>query len=158
MSQTYNTQSSAACFGCCLLGRSVSTQKPAAQYYMLQAWEEDSLDTLKLIAHLRDVRDGKADQDLFHDCIAWLWQEHPLTLLANLDEIVKVAKAQHAQAHTRVPCHCPCRAPVAVPLLHWQHCHTPCQTPCDLETHIGSTGIIVQQATADSKNRRRKLQ
>lgn len=59
-----------------------------------QAWEEDSLDTLKLIAHLRDVRDGKADQNLFHDCIAWLWQEHPLTLLANLDEIVKVETVQ----------------------------------------------------------------
>ncbi|KAL0025081.1 hypothetical protein WJX79_005924 [Trebouxia sp. C0005] len=55
-----------------------------------QAWEEDPLDTLKLIAHLRDVRDGKADRNLFHDCIAWLWEHHPLTLLANLDEIVKV--------------------------------------------------------------------
>ena len=60
---------------------------------ILQAWEEDPLDALKLIAHLRDVRDGKADQNLFHDCIAWLWQEHPLTLLANLHEIVKVAIA-----------------------------------------------------------------
>ena len=58
-----------------------------------QAWEEDPLDTLKLIAHLRDVRDGKADQNLFHDCILWLWQDHPLTLLGNLDEIVKVAIA-----------------------------------------------------------------
>ncbi len=56
----------------------------------MQAWEEDPLDTLKLIAHLRDVRDGKADRDLFHDCIAWLWEHHPLTLLANLEEIVKV--------------------------------------------------------------------
>ncbi len=57
----------------------------------MQAWEEDPLDTLKLIAHLRDVRDGKADRDLFHDCIAWLWEHHPLTLLANLEEIVKVS-------------------------------------------------------------------
>jgi len=57
----------------------------------VQAWEEDPLDTLKLIAHLRDVRDGKADRDLFHDCIAWLWGHHPLTLFANLEEIVKVS-------------------------------------------------------------------
>lgn len=59
------------------------------------------MDTLKLVAHLRDVRDGKADQDLFHDCIAWLWQEHPLTLLANLDEIIKVTTATHARKETR---------------------------------------------------------
>ena len=57
----------------------------------MQAWEEDPLETLKLIAHLRDVRDGKADRILFHDCIAWLWEHHPLTLLANLEEIVKVS-------------------------------------------------------------------
>ena len=68
---------------------------------VFQAWEEDPLDTLKLIAHMRDVRDGKADRDLFHDCIAWLWQEHPLTLLANLEEIVKVATMQqHAAPQT----------------------------------------------------------
>lgn len=65
--------------------------KESAVQYIMQAWEEDPLDTLKLIAHLRDVRDGKADQNLFHDCIVWLCQEHPL--LANLDEIVKVAIA-----------------------------------------------------------------
>ena len=66
-------------------------QSSFMESHVVQAWEEDPLDTLKLIAHLRDVRDGKADRNLFHDCIAWLWQHHPLTLLANLDEIVKVS-------------------------------------------------------------------
>ena len=82
--------------------------------HVVQAWEEDPLDTLKLIAHLRDVRDGKADRNLFHDCIAWLWQHHPLTLLGNLDEIVKVSgTAAHcskgsldASCHGPVACFC----------------------------------------------------
>ena len=56
----------------------------------LQAWQEDPLDTLKLIAHLRDVRDGKGEQALFHDCVSWLRKEHPLTLITNLKEIVEV--------------------------------------------------------------------
>jgi len=73
----------------------------------VQAWEEDPLDTLKLTAHLRDVRDGKADRDLFHDCIAWLWEFHPLTLLANLEEVVKVAQllisAKEVSTHHAMP-------------------------------------------------------
>ena len=71
---------------------------------VFKAWEEDPLDTLKLIAHMRDVRDGKADRDLFHDCIAWLWQEHPLTLLANLEEVVKVAPCNSMQ-HCKLFCY-----------------------------------------------------
>ncbi|DBA76510.1 TPA: hypothetical protein ACH3X2_008568 [Trebouxia sp. C0005] len=55
-----------------------------------QAWQEDPLDTLKLIAHLRDVRDGKGEQKLFHDCVAWMREQHPLTLIANLREVVEV--------------------------------------------------------------------
>ncbi|DBA81625.1 TPA: hypothetical protein ACH3X1_007381 [Trebouxia sp. C0004] len=55
-----------------------------------QTWQEDPLDTLKLIAHLRDVRDGKGEQKLFHDCIAWMREQHPLTLIANLREVVEV--------------------------------------------------------------------
>ena len=56
----------------------------------MQAWNEDPLDTLKLIAHLRDVRDGKAEQKAFRLCVRWLYEKHPLTLIENLPEIVKV--------------------------------------------------------------------
>ena len=55
-----------------------------------QAWEEDPLDTLKLMAHLRDVRDGKAEQKAFRLCVKWLYERHPLTLIENLQEIVEV--------------------------------------------------------------------
>lgn len=55
-----------------------------------QAWEEDPLDTLKLMAHLRDVRDGKAEQKAFRLCVKWLYEKHSLTLIENLQEIVEV--------------------------------------------------------------------
>ena len=76
---------------------SMSFASGSTRIVVFQAWEEDPLDTLKLIAHMRDVRDGKADRDLFHYCMAWLWQEHPLTLLANLDEVVKVGTIQQGR-------------------------------------------------------------
>ena len=56
----------------------------------LQAWEEHRLDTLKLVAQLRDVRNGKADQHSAHECLAWLFQQTPLTVVANLEELPKV--------------------------------------------------------------------
>lgn len=65
--------------------------QPCSNMCCLQAWQEDSLDTLKLIAHLRDVRGGKGEQKLFHDCVAWMRQQHPLTLIANLQEVVEVS-------------------------------------------------------------------
>ena len=42
------------------------------------------------MAHLRDVRDGKGEQKLFHECATWLLKHHPLTLISNLLEVVKV--------------------------------------------------------------------
>lgn len=58
-----------------------------------QAWQEDAADTLKLIALLRDVRGGKGEQKLFHECAMWLAKHHPLTLITNLSEVVKVTRA-----------------------------------------------------------------
>ncbi|KAL3152371.1 hypothetical protein ABBQ32_001429 [Trebouxia sp. C0010 RCD-2024] len=55
-----------------------------------QAWQEDAADTLRLIALLRDVRGGKGEQKLFHECAMWLAKHHPLTLITNLPEVVKV--------------------------------------------------------------------
>lgn len=61
-----------------------------AQVEYMQAWAEDPLDTLKLIAHLRDVRDGKAEQKAFRLCVRWLYEKHPSTLVENLLEVVQV--------------------------------------------------------------------
>ncbi|RKP06725.1 hypothetical protein THASP1DRAFT_18085 [Thamnocephalis sphaerospora] len=52
-----------------------------------KSWEEDALDTLKLIFQLRDIRDGKGDRKEFYQCLLWLRKHHPETLLANLEQI-----------------------------------------------------------------------
>ena len=78
---------------------------------LVQAWQEDSLDTLKLIAHLRDVRDGKGEQKLFHDCVAWMRAHHPLTLIANLREVVEV----------RMRCSSCCECCISADALHTYH-------------------------------------
>ena len=44
------------------------------------------------MALLRDVRGGKGEQKLFHECAIWLLKHHPLTLISNLSEIVEVTQ------------------------------------------------------------------
>ena len=56
----------------------------------LQAWEHAPLETLQLVAHLRDVREGKGEKERGWDAYIWLAQKHPRTLLVNLPEVVKV--------------------------------------------------------------------
>ncbi len=45
---------------------------------------------LQLIAHLRDIRNGKGETARSLDAYVWLAMHHPRTLLANLPEMVKV--------------------------------------------------------------------
>ncbi len=45
---------------------------------------------LQLIAHLRDIRNGKGETARSLDAYVWLAKHHPRTLLANLHEMVKV--------------------------------------------------------------------
>ena len=56
----------------------------------VQAWAESPLETLQLVAQLRDIRNGKAERARAHDALIWLSRNHPRTLLANLPEVVKV--------------------------------------------------------------------
>ena len=55
-----------------------------------QAWKEDPLAALQLIAHLRDIRNGKGENARALDAYVWLAKHHPRTLLANLREMVEV--------------------------------------------------------------------
>ena len=95
-----------------------------------QAWEEDPLDTLKLMAHLRDVRDGKAEQKAFRLCVKWLYEKHPLTLIESLQEIVEV-RINIAQSYvlhynmsetlccSRLVCDSCCIGYAAIPQCSW---------------------------------------
>lgn len=49
-----------------------------------EAWEVDSHATLKIIWNCRSIHLGKGEKDMFYAALGWLGQNHPKTLLANL--------------------------------------------------------------------------
>ncbi|KAI0390446.1 hypothetical protein F5Y17DRAFT_62826 [Xylariaceae sp. FL0594] len=49
------------------------------------AWKEDSLSTLKIIFNARSIHLGKSSQITFYRCAGWLFENHPLTMIANLE-------------------------------------------------------------------------
>lgn len=51
------------------------------------SWEEDSIETLVLIFHLRDCRGGKGQKAQFHLCLQWLIDHHLEDLQALFDLI-----------------------------------------------------------------------
>ena len=61
----------------------------------LQAWAEDPLEALRLVAQLRDIRNGKGVTTAGQECLTWLQERHPLTLAANLEEVVRVSGSCH---------------------------------------------------------------
>jgi hypothetical protein len=61
-----------------------------AERLLEAAWEENSLDTLKIIFQTGNARQdegGKMDRPNFYMCLLWLWREKPETLLLNVDKI-----------------------------------------------------------------------
>ncbi|KAI8689671.1 hypothetical protein NCS56_00230800 [Fusarium sp. Ph1] len=48
------------------------------------AWKTDPLDTLKIIFNARSIHLGKSSRVSFYRCAGWLAQNHPATLVANL--------------------------------------------------------------------------
>ncbi len=53
------------------------------------AWKEDPLLTLKIIAYIRDIRGGKGERELGRQCLNWLADYHPESLRKNLDLFIK---------------------------------------------------------------------
>eukprot|EP01042_Synura_sphagnicola_P005364 gene5364-6840_t len=64
--------------------------RPMIRSLLDDAWAENSLDTLQLIAQLRDVRGGKSDRSSSHFALEWLLEKHPLTLIENLGNLAEV--------------------------------------------------------------------
>eukprot|EP01118_Nematostelium_gracile_P007755 TRINITY_DN2535_c0_g1_i1.p1 TRINITY_DN2535_c0_g1~~TRINITY_DN2535_c0_g1_i1.p1 ORF type:complete len:535 (-),score=174.24 TRINITY_DN2535_c0_g1_i1:42-1478(-) len=55
---------------------------------MLQAsWNENPLDTLKLIFQTRDCRGGKGEKLIFYNCLKWLATNHLETLKKNIEHV-----------------------------------------------------------------------
>lgn len=53
------------------------------------AWREDPLMTLKIIFNNRSIHLGKGTKKVFYRCAGWLAQEHPLTLVSNLQWLAR---------------------------------------------------------------------
>ena len=52
-----------------------------------KSWDEDPLISLKLIFHLRSIRERKESFVEFHHCLIWLFHNHPETFLHNLEYV-----------------------------------------------------------------------
>lgn len=50
-----------------------------------ESWKHSCLDTLRLIAYLRDIRSGKAIRYQYYVCLYWIYEHHPRTLLQNFN-------------------------------------------------------------------------
>ncbi|KAK4687558.1 hypothetical protein P7C73_g2568, partial [Tremellales sp. Uapishka_1] len=53
-----------------------------------KAWNQDAVSTLKVIFHARSIHEGKGYKDGAFRALAWVWEKHPRTLLANLHLLV----------------------------------------------------------------------
>ncbi|KAM5347865.1 hypothetical protein ACJ41O_007689 [Fusarium nematophilum] len=57
---------------------------PRLSELLSAAWKADPLATLKIIFNSRSIHLGKSSRNTFYRCAGWLAQNHPLTLVANL--------------------------------------------------------------------------
>ena len=62
---------------------------PRLRALLDSAWNEDALATLKIIWNARSIHLGKGEQDSFYRCLGWLKDEHPKTVLVNLQWLVR---------------------------------------------------------------------
>lgn len=56
---------------------------------LVQSWSACPLDTLKLIAQLRDIKFGKAVRAQYFASLYWLYENHPRTLYQNLNLLLE---------------------------------------------------------------------
>lgn len=61
------------------------------------AWRTDPLITLKIIFHSRSIHLGKSSRHPFYKACAWLAQNHPLTLMTNLQWLCRPIIAKKIQ-------------------------------------------------------------
>ncbi|ORY73605.1 hypothetical protein BCR35DRAFT_281512 [Leucosporidium creatinivorum] len=65
-----------------------SVEKDEMRELLEAAWKEDPLATLKIIWSARSIPRGKGEKEAWTRGVAWLAEEHPQTLLRNLENVV----------------------------------------------------------------------
>lgn len=71
------------------------TEKPEALFEILEeSFQECPLDTLKLMFHLRNIKNGKGERKLFRMCCEWWVKKgHVSSLLKNVSYFIKMGRA-----------------------------------------------------------------
>ena len=59
------------------------------QTLLQEAWAVDPVATLKIIWNARSIHLGKSNRHCFYRAMGWLYENHPLTLLSNLQWLVR---------------------------------------------------------------------
>jgi hypothetical protein len=67
--------------------RGLAEDEARLHQMLSNCWNEDQLDTLKLIFQTRDCRGGKGEKAIFRGSIRWLAAQHPQTLQKNIQHI-----------------------------------------------------------------------
>lgn len=70
---------------------------PRLVLVLAAAWEVDPLATLKIIVNARSIHLGKSSRHSFYRAAGWLYQNHPATLLANLEWLSRPVIAKKVQ-------------------------------------------------------------
>ena len=65
------------------------TEKRTTIELLKKSWDHSALDTLRLIAYLRDIRSGKSIRYQYYVCLYWIYEHHPRTLLQNLPILIE---------------------------------------------------------------------
>ncbi|KAM3422107.1 hypothetical protein BST61_g2481 [Cercospora zeina] len=66
-----------------------SISASALQARLEKAWAEDADATLKIIWNARSIHLGKSNRNAFYRALGWLYEHHPVTLLCNLQWLVR---------------------------------------------------------------------
>lgn len=64
------------------------TDESATISLLENSWNHNRLDTLRMIAYLRDIRSGKGIRHQYYVCLYWIYQHHPRTLLQNIHILI----------------------------------------------------------------------
>uniref|UniRef100_D8PPY1 DUF2828 domain-containing protein n=2 Tax=Schizophyllum commune (strain H4-8 / FGSC 9210) TaxID=578458 RepID=D8PPY1_SCHCM len=64
------------------------------------SWAVDPARTLRVIWYTRSIHDGKGEREAFYRAFAWLYEAHPRTAIANLEQLVlPLCGKKHDGAH-----------------------------------------------------------
>ncbi|EAS34537.2 uncharacterized protein CIMG_05561 [Coccidioides immitis RS] len=81
-------------------GEWTETKQKELESLLDSSWKEDSLACLKIIWNARSIHLGKGNRHIFYIAMGWLKENHPRTLLANLQWLFRPVIEKNAKPST----------------------------------------------------------